>query len=182
MQFAKKDLCEETWNCLLRIILLFSAPILSSTVSQFTLDISRCLTLTIFEVWIRSKTFNVTLWDQMKKDSSLWMHSRWLIDRWNSVCISFSRRILAIIFGGNQDLAISYTQEQDLVKHDLTDLQTMYFWYKFLTMILEHKIDVQPIYLDVSKSISRQVSLFLEECRMAYSHTKTNSGSICSIQ
>ena len=54
-------------------------------VQQFAKLLSKNLTYTLFDIWIRSKTFNVTLWGMLHQDTAHWMHNKWLIDRWTSI-------------------------------------------------------------------------------------------------
>jgi hypothetical protein len=116
-----KKLDESVWNTLLSILLCITGPILADKTKQFATSLSQNLTYTLFDIWIRSKTFNVQLWDELTGITRNWMRNHWLVDRWTSVCRCFSKKVIKDVFRSGKPLMISYNLGPEEVEHNFTD-------------------------------------------------------------
>lgn len=160
-----KNIEEDTWKCLLRIMLLLSHPLLKS-ISALAQDLCPLLLKTLFEIWLRSNTRDKALWQELQACSNLWLHHIWLIYQWKAVAHGLTQRINAMLYGEEPPtlqlhfLRISKPHDEPpetLLLHFSLE-QSLYFWYRFLNLMLLNTRDKIPTDPDVHKELVRSVA------------------------
>ncbi|CAG9335332.1 unnamed protein product [Blepharisma stoltei] len=160
-----KTLEEDTWKCLLKIMLLMSHPLLKS-ISALAQDLCPLLLKTLFEIWLRSNTRDKELWKELQTCSSAWLHHIWLIYQWKAVAHGLTQRINAMLYGEEPPtlqlhfLRISKPHDEPpetLLLHFSLE-QSLYFWYRFLNLMLLNTRDKIPTDPDVHKELVRSVA------------------------
>ena len=65
-------------------------------------DIEQDVFFNLFDIWLRSQMQNETLWKLLKKYSDDgWIHRQWFIEGWGQSCVALTRRLIAMLHGGN---------------------------------------------------------------------------------
>jgi hypothetical protein len=124
-----KHLDETVWNTLLSILLYISNSILADKIHEFAKDLSANLSYTLFDIWIRSKTVEVQLWNELTTISRNWMQNVQLVDRWTSVVHGFTTKIISGVFEESKPLRISYNRGPEPVEFEFSDKLAVYNWY-----------------------------------------------------
>ncbi|CAG9323008.1 unnamed protein product [Blepharisma stoltei] len=160
-----KTIEEDTWKCLLKIMLLLTHPLLKS-ITALAQDLCPLLLKTLFEIWLRSNTRDKDLWKELQTCSSSWLHHIWLIFQWKAVAHGLTQRINAMLYGEEPPtlqlhfLKMSKPHDEPaetLLLHFSLE-QSLYFWYRFLNLMLLNTRDKIPSDPDVHKELVRSVA------------------------
>ena len=176
------DLSKDTWNAMLKVLLLVSKQLLTSAqprVPDLTNQLCPLLLRTLLEMWVRSNTREIELWAELSDSMGKWTHHQWLIEHWSSVVLGLTRRIayMLYVFGstkivfeftfisGRADLTSSpssvargESMRTDSVELDLSLEQVVYFGYQLLSMMLNCTKDQLPADPDLDCELVRKVA------------------------
>lgn len=97
----KKSLDKETWNHLLKIILIISSSLIKNN-SQLYKDIAPLLYKTLFEIWFRSNTREKDLWDELSKHIQHCFENIWVIYHWNSIISGLTSSVIALVYSNDK--------------------------------------------------------------------------------
>lgn len=165
---------EDTWECLLKLFHLICGEVFNKNI-KLAESISSHLLKVYFEVWIRSNNRNTKLWDEAKAHINSWIDHEWVINHLTSViqaltrsltCLIYERKSIAveIFYSSNSKV----TEKTGVVVFNLSDEQIIYFWYRFLTIIIngtQNNIKLIPdIHASLVKSIASIIDIFLDVC------------------
>jgi hypothetical protein len=176
-----KQLSESTWNVLLKIFLLFSQPLLAST-NAFTQELSSLLFKTMLEIWIRSNTRNIELWDELNMNCRCWIDKHvWLVEQWYSVALGFTQRIIYMMYGeGSNLLQINFPAitspfnfPAEPVQLDFNAEQIVFFWFRIKNLMIKNtstKLPSDPvIHQNLTKNVAKLIDCFLNLCNKRHS-------------
>jgi len=178
----ESDLSKDTWNSMLKMLLLVSKQLLSPTqprVPDLTNQLCPLLFRTLFEMWVRSNTREVDLWAELRDCIGKWTHHQWLIEHWSSVVLGLTKRIAFMLYAyGNTQVSFefAYTSGRpdpssspssvmrgESVRMDTVDLelpleQVVYFGYQLLSMMLNCTKEQMPVDPDTDCELVRKVA------------------------
>eukprot|EP00484_Ammonia_sp_Unknown_P001143 CAMPEP_0197023226 /NCGR_PEP_ID=MMETSP1384-20130603/3991_1 /TAXON_ID=29189 /ORGANISM="Ammonia sp." /LENGTH=1535 /DNA_ID=CAMNT_0042451417 /DNA_START=138 /DNA_END=4745 /DNA_ORIENTATION=+ len=65
-------------------------------------DIEQDVFFCMFDIWMRSKMQNETLWNTLVAMANKeWIHRRWFIESWGQCCVALTRKLLNVLYGGD---------------------------------------------------------------------------------
>lgn len=174
------DLSPETWNALLKALLLVSKQLLTSTqpkVPDLTNQLCPLLLRTLLEMWVRSNTREIELWGELSECLSKWTHHSWLIEHWSSVVLGLSQRLAYMIYAyGSPKVTFEFTvpnsrsdssptglmrsetSRTETVELDLPLEQAVYFGYQLLSMLLVCTKEQLPADPEIDCELVRKVA------------------------
>ncbi|KAM3589848.1 hypothetical protein VKS41_000701 [Umbelopsis sp. WA50703] len=138
------DLSEETWSVLLKVVLGITDSLLSErpnsdshrTGLSMGDELCEHLLRVLFELWLRSKTRDVEMWDIMKRCFVRWTHRPKAIQQWSSIALSLTNRTLRFLYGPTAGSPIvSIVVNGFNVKLDLPQDFVYYAWHRMLFLI-----------------------------------------------
>ena len=169
------DLARETWNTLLKVLLLVAKPLLSPITSrELAHQLSPLLFRVLLEVWVRSNTREQSLWLELQDCFAMWTHHIWLVRHWGAVVLGLTQRVISFMYNfGSQKVKIQFSSQNpasriEPLELDLPIEQVVYFWYQLLSIMLNNTKEQGPsdpeIHYKLARKVSRLADCFLEVC------------------
>ncbi|KAG0235098.1 glycosyl transferase [Actinomortierella wolfii] len=103
---------EETWDVLLKVTLGITDCLLreqsdksSPAVQEYARmsdDLCEHLLRVLFELWLRSGTQKVEMWDILKRCFACWTHRAPVIHQWAATSLGLSQRVVRLLYGPKQ--------------------------------------------------------------------------------
>lgn len=176
------NLSKDTWNSMLKMLLLVCKQLLSPTqprVPDLTNQLCPLLFRTLLEMWVRSNTREVELWAELSDSIGKWTHHQWLIEHWSTVVLGLTKRIAYMLYayGSTQiSFEFAYTSGRadptsspssvmrgESVRTETVDLelpleQVVYFCYQFLSIMLNCTKEQMPADPDTDCELVRKVA------------------------
>ena len=174
----KKKLSQETWKFLLKIMLLISNTILTH-MNDMSQKISPLLLTILFEIWIRSNNRDLQLWKELERNSALWLDHIWLISQWRSVILALTHKVVALLYGEYKPsiliefVGLDTSENLEIKKYfrlelEMTAETTLYFWHKFLNLMINNTRSKIPFDFKVHKELTNTmadiIDVFLNVC------------------
>ncbi|KAJ5070469.1 hypothetical protein M0811_10941 [Anaeramoeba ignava] len=99
-------LTTETWEYLLNVLLGITDSILANegttTEPQLTTILTPFILRLLFDLWLRSESKNIEMWERFKKLASNWKHRKETMLQWSSTIYGLTNRVLNIIYGPSE--------------------------------------------------------------------------------
>ncbi|KAI8979050.1 hypothetical protein BDF20DRAFT_905907 [Mycotypha africana] len=141
-------LSPKTWTDLLKVILGISDYLLKETRqeqqvgsgSDTAVDINMadelCDTLlqVLFELWLRSKTMDLEMWNILKTCFARWTHRSKTIQQWSSTSLALTKHIQFLLYGANEGTERVYLSGPN-IKLELPKEFVHYAWYRVLYLL-----------------------------------------------
>jgi hypothetical protein len=159
-----KTLSEGTWQGLVKLLLLIVPKQRSKDP-----DFHQLLYATLFEIWLRSNTRDLQLWEELRALCEGDELNEWLIYQWASLAEALTRRVVKIIYGNDKRLVdISFKtnsgREQPKVSVELPYEQVLYYWFRVLHLPLSRRPRDPAIYSELCLAVDKIVDCFLLVC------------------
>ncbi|CEP06859.1 hypothetical protein [Parasitella parasitica] len=143
-------LSDETWSVLLKVMLgitdyLLKEPsgdTLNLGVMNMADELCDSLLQVLFELWLRSNTMDVEMWDILKRCFMRWTHRSKAIQQWSSTSLALTKRIQNLIYGDREGTDGVYVNSPN-VKLDLPTEFVYYAWHRILYLI-PHPLQLPP--------------------------------------
>ncbi|KAI9322315.1 hypothetical protein BX666DRAFT_2022811 [Dichotomocladium elegans] len=163
---------EETWIVLLKVVLGVTDSLLRKTendeaiagVPNMSDELCECLLKVLFELWLRSETRQVEMWEILKSCIMRWIHRPLVIQQWISCCTSLTNKVVNMLYGPGEgtDLVILSTIQAGNITLDLGTDFVQYAWYKTLHLI-PHPLQLPPSnFTLVIQGIGKLVDIFIQ--------------------
>lgn len=135
-------LSSETWAVLLKVILGITDYLLKEPagetsnlgVKNMADELCDNLLQVLFELWLRSNTMDVEMWDILKTCFGRWTHRSKVIQQWSTTSLALTKRIQTLIFGDRRGTDGVYVNGPN-VKLDLPPEFTYYAWHRVIYLI-----------------------------------------------
>lgn len=171
----RSDLARETWNTLLKVLLLIAKPLLSPITSrELATQLSPLLFRVLLEVWVRSNTREQSLWLELQDCFAMWTHHIWLVRHWGAVVLGLTQRVISFMYSyGSQKVKIQFSSQNpashiEPLELDLQIEQVVYLWYQLLSIMLNNTKEQGPndpeIHYKLARKVACLVDCFLEVC------------------
>ena len=165
---------EETWMCLIKLLLLTLNQTLTNY-RELADYLSSKLIKVFFEVLLRSNSRADDLWKESKCHMNEWIDHYCVISHWSAVVQALTVTVINLVYGEpKKNLEIMFTasgklpEDPETLALTLTDEQSVYFWRRFLDLILvetKNNIKLIPdLHTILSRSIVSIIDQFLEIC------------------
>ena len=136
------QLSAETWAVLLKVMLgitdyLLKEPtgdISSLGVMNMADELCDHLLQVLFELWLRSNTMDVEMWDILKTCFGRWTHRSKAIQQWSTTSLALTKRIQHIVYGNKEGTDGVYVNGPN-IKLDLPVEFTQYAWHRVIYLI-----------------------------------------------
>ncbi|KAI7899745.1 uncharacterized protein BX663DRAFT_532705 [Cokeromyces recurvatus] len=133
---------EETWLVLLKVMLGITDYLLKEPVGETSSlgvmnmadELCDNLLQVLFELWLRSATMNVEMWDILKNCFARWTHRSKAIQQWSSTSLALTRRIQNLIYGEKEGTDGVYINGLN-IKLDLPNEFVYYAWHRVIYFI-----------------------------------------------
>lgn len=166
----KKYLSKETWHHLLKIYLLMSSGLLKNN-TILAKEIAPLLFKTLFEIWFRSNTREIVLWDELSKHISNWLNNIWVIYHWSSMVSGLTTSVISMVYGTEKSklkiffrsLQKPFDIEAEAVSFDANQEQITYFWYNFLMLISKNTLSKYPTDSEICTELVKAFSFLTDE-------------------
>ncbi|KAI7897175.1 uncharacterized protein EV154DRAFT_364 [Mucor mucedo] len=143
-------LSTETWAVLLKVMLgvtdyLLKEPTGESSnlgVMNMADELCDSLLQVLFELWLKSTTMDVEMWDILKTCFTRWTHRSKAIQQWNSTSLALTKRIQNLMYGDRQGTDGVYVNGPN-VKLDLPSEFVYYAWHRVIYLI-PHPLQLPP--------------------------------------
>ncbi|RCI01761.1 hypothetical protein CU098_005512 [Rhizopus stolonifer] len=132
----------DTWSVLLKVMLGITDYLLkeptgeSSTMGVMNMGDELCDSLlqVLFELWLRSNTMDVEMWDILKSCFGRWIHRPKAIQQWSSTSLAITKRIQHLVYGDQENAEGVFVSGPN-VKLDLPNEFTYYAWHRIIYLI-----------------------------------------------
>ncbi|KAF8980736.1 hypothetical protein BGZ46_003773 [Entomortierella lignicola] len=162
---------EETWEVLLKVILgitdslLREQPIKPSAISEHSKmseDLCEHLLRVLFELWLRSNTRQVQMWDILKLCFNGWTHRIPVLHQWAASSLGLCQRVIRLLYGPGQGTDIVHVAVGGYnIGLDLQADFVLYAWHRVI-YLLKSPATLTPINcLAAVNGIGRMVETFL---------------------
>ncbi|KAL0143129.1 hypothetical protein V8B55DRAFT_1474509 [Mucor lusitanicus] len=149
-------LSAETWSVLLKVMLgitdyLLKEPSSSSGgggdtsslgVMNMADELCDSLLQVLFELWLRSNTMDVEMWDILKNCFTRWTHRSKAIQQWSSTSLALTKRIQNLVYGEKEGTDGVYVNGPN-IKLDLPAEFVYYAWHRVIYLI-PHPLQLPP--------------------------------------
>ncbi|KAJ3171864.1 hypothetical protein HK101_011215 [Irineochytrium annulatum] len=106
-----------------------SGPVIADTLCELLMRV-------LMELWLRSKTRRVDMWDKLKKQFASWTHRVEVVHQWNATILGLTQRVIRIANGepeGTEQVTI-------LINGHVVDLKlpnefVLYSWHRMIYII-----------------------------------------------
>ncbi|KAG1519702.1 hypothetical protein G6F52_008364 [Rhizopus delemar] len=139
-------LSPETWAVVLKVMLgitdyLLKEPV-GETMNVINMADELCdhLLQVLFELWLRSNTMDVEMWDILKSCFMRWTHRPKAIQHWSSLSLALTKRVQSLI--GEEGTDGVYVSEPN-IKLDLPSEFVYYAWHRVL-YLPPHPLQLPP--------------------------------------
>ncbi|KAG0179411.1 phosphatidylinositol-3,5-bisphosphate 5-phosphatase [Apophysomyces sp. BC1021] len=138
------DLSAESWSVLLKVVLGIADSLLKEPTGDTAIpgvlnmgdELCDHLLRVLFELWLKSRTIEVEMWDILKECFMRWGHRPKAIQQWSSTSLALMKRILNILYGKDEGTDVVILSENGVtVKLDLPDEFVHYAWHRILYLI-----------------------------------------------
>ncbi|KAL9543689.1 hypothetical protein MBANPS3_007993 [Mucor bainieri] len=96
----------------------------------------------LFELWLRSNTMDVEMWDILKHCFIRWTHRSKAIQQWSSTSLALTKRIQSLIYGDKEGTDGVYVNGPN-IKLDLPADFVYYAWHRVVYLI-PHPLQLPP--------------------------------------
>lgn len=135
-------LSTETWAVLLKVMLGITDYLLkeptgeTSNLGVMNMADELCdnLLQVLFELWLRSNTMDVEMWDILKTCFIRWTHRSKTIQQWSTTSLALTKRIQNLVYGDKEGTDGVYVNGPN-VKLDLPTEFTYYAWHRVIYLI-----------------------------------------------
>ncbi|KAI9248753.1 hypothetical protein BY458DRAFT_536549 [Sporodiniella umbellata] len=137
---------EETWKTILKVVLGITDYLLKEpagetlNVINMTDELCDPLLQVFFELWLRSNTMDVEMWDILKTCFMRWTHRPKAIEQWSLLSLALTRRVQSLVVGKEGD-GVSLGEPK--IKLDLPDTFVYYAWHRIL-YLTPHPLQLKP--------------------------------------
>lgn len=163
-----------TWQCLIKLLLMTLNQTLTNY-RELADYLSSKLIIVFFEVLIRSDNRENNLWVETRAHISEWIDHNCVISHWSAVVQALTIMVVDLVYGFPETtLRILFTASGKLRESPealdiiLTDEQAIYFWHRFLDLILvetKYSIKLLPdLHTTLSRCIVSIIDLILNIC------------------
>lgn len=144
-------LSAETWSVLLKVMLGITDYLLkepsggdASNLGVINMADELCDSLlqVLFELWLRSNTMDVEMWDILKNCFIRWTHRSKAIQQWSSTSLALTKRIQHLVYGENEGTDGVYVNGPN-IKLDLPAEFVYYAWHRVIYLI-PHPLELPP--------------------------------------
>lgn len=163
---------EETWEVLLKVILGITdsllrehptmSPALINEHSKMSDDLCEHLLRVLFELWLRSNTRQVHMWDILQRCFNGWTHRLPVLHQWSASSLGLCQRVVRLLYGPSQgaDVVNLYVGGYN-IGLDLPADFTLYAWHRVI-YLLNGPARLSPINCFAAvNGIGRMVETFL---------------------
>ncbi|KAI9470555.1 MAG: hypothetical protein EXX96DRAFT_597448 [Benjaminiella poitrasii] len=135
-------LSEETWSVLLKVVLGITDYLLKEpsgdacnlNVMNMADELCDNLLQVLFELWLRSNTMDVEMWDILKNCFVRWTHRPKTIQHWSLTSLALTKRIQNLIYGEKEGTDGVYINGPN-IKLDLPIEFVYYAWHRIIYLI-----------------------------------------------
>jgi hypothetical protein len=134
------EMSQETWTVLIKVMLGVTDFLLHESLvpgaPTMSEELCEPLLRVLFELWLRSKTVDTSLWASFQQCFGNWTHRIDVITLWNSVTLALSHRTIRLLYGpaeGSDHVTI--THNGVVMNVDLPAEFTYYAWHRFLYIL-----------------------------------------------
>jgi len=156
-----------TWEVLMKIMLSITDYLLkdpNDDPNQLGSKLCPLLLKVLFQIWLRSQSFNDELWKALEKLIYNWRHRMPTIPQWNSVCLGITNRVIRLLYGPNEGTEELIISEYDDSKTTYTMGKEFiyYSWYRMLHLLGDlESIQLPNNYLEAMRGVSTITDCFL---------------------
>ncbi|KAG0230793.1 hypothetical protein BGX31_005715 [Mortierella sp. GBA43] len=163
---------EETWEVLLKVVLgitdsllrdnIFRPPAMLTGHIKMSEELCEHLLRVLFELWLRSNTRRVELWDILRKCFNHWTHRLPVLSQWAATSLGLCLRVVRLLYGPNQGSEIVNLSVAGYnVALDLPADFTLYAWHRVI-YLLDSPAKLSPTNcLAAVSGIGKMVETFL---------------------
>ncbi|KAI8985276.1 hypothetical protein BDB01DRAFT_789543 [Pilobolus umbonatus] len=164
-------LSTETWTALLKVMLGITDYLLKEStgdvnglgVLNMSDELCDHLLQVLFEVWLRSRTMEVEMWNILKTCFSRWSHRPQAIQQWSLISLALTKRVQTQVYGnieGNDTLNLCVNGLN--IRLDLPSDFIQYAWHRMIYLI-PHPLQLPPHNFTIAMlSIGQFVDAFLD--------------------
>ncbi|KAI8067251.1 hypothetical protein BDF21DRAFT_111951 [Thamnidium elegans] len=135
-------LSTETWAVLLKVMLGVTDYLLkeptgeTSNLGVMNMADELCdnLLQVLFELWLRSNTMDVEMWDILKNCFMRWTHRSKAIQQWSTTSLALTKRVQCLMYGEKQGTDGVYINGPN-IKLDLPTEFVYYAWHRVMYLI-----------------------------------------------
>ncbi|KAJ5072634.1 hypothetical protein M0811_01649 [Anaeramoeba ignava] len=159
----------ETWEYLLNTLIGISDSLVSNE-SNLTNELFSYLIRLLYDVWLRSSTKNLEMWERLRKSSISWRLKTETITQWIATIFGLTNKVINILYGpteGNNLLVIDLPKIKsigvDPKPIEISHEQIIFSWNRFLQMIGNpNEITMQSLFWDSMMGIQKCIKALLD--------------------
>ncbi|KAI8096897.1 uncharacterized protein BX664DRAFT_275281 [Halteromyces radiatus] len=138
------DLSSDTWTVLLKVMLGITDSLLKEPsgetpipgVKNISDELCEPLLRVLFELWLRSRTKEIDMWNILKSCFTRWCHRPQVIQYWSLVSLSLTHRVIHFLFGQDEGTDSVYLfSGKDSTKLDLMHDEVKYAWHRIIYLL-----------------------------------------------
>ncbi|CAO3593387.1 unnamed protein product [Absidia cylindrospora] len=142
----KIELSSETWTVLLKVILGISDSLLKEPsgetpipgVKNISDELCEPLLRVLFELWLRSGTKEIEMWNMLKHCFTRWSHRPQVIHYWTLTSLSLTNRMIHILYGQNEGTdSVHLFATNNGIKLNIPHDNVKYSWHRILYLLPE---------------------------------------------
>ncbi|KAJ5068671.1 hypothetical protein M0811_02614 [Anaeramoeba ignava] len=140
----KDQMTEETWEYLLNILIGISDYLLAKdgVIEEQDLTSQLCVPVLrlLFDLWLRSNTQNLQMWERLKKVATGWRHRKETIIQWSSTIYGLLSRVVGLLYGPQEGdkvvtIKLPSTSNSSPIILDLSNEQVVFCWTRILGIL-----------------------------------------------
>ncbi|KAI8341566.1 hypothetical protein BD560DRAFT_412168 [Blakeslea trispora] len=132
----------DTWAVLLKVMLGITDYLLKEPagdtsnlgVMNMADELCDSLLQVLFELWLRSKTMDVEMWDILKSCFGRWIHRSKAIQQWNATSLALTEHIQQLVYGEQEKVEGVFVNGPN-VRLELPNEFAHYAWHRIIYLI-----------------------------------------------
>ncbi|KAI7867850.1 hypothetical protein BDF14DRAFT_1956776 [Spinellus fusiger] len=178
------ELTEETWTVLLKVVLGITDSLLKEPMGDtFIAGVGNMgdqlcdhLLKVLYELWLRSETKQVEMWDIFKDCFARWTHRPHVIQQWSAMSLALTRYVQSHLSNTQEKYVTIVSVSGVQVRLDLPQEFVYYAWHRFVYFI-PHPLQLAPHNFNLAMIGIGQIIGVLHHSHYNYSHYNHNNSN-----